>query len=371
MGPVGVMLRVGRKLALVDDGSGGVLVDLDGGNFFRVNQGGLRACVALLQAAPAHELEAEPRPQADDDREVTDVEVNQDATGAIAELTARGVTVELARREVEAVLAALQSAPPPRLRAGALWLRPDAAGGWLLGSGGRACLRIDVAPGGGRVRPVEGVGQLDWAAALVWAAPHLLVLGGRAVLHASAVRLDERAFAWSGLSGAGKTTLARALVEAGAGLVAEDLVVLATPVAGQEGGVRVLVDGEARIRAWASERAPTLAAGGEVDGASLLLAIEGVATVPLLRLGFVGAPVTRIARAQRFVEAPMAVPEVVARLLENGFAELATRQVWWAVLDGAGRLAAEVTCSSVLVPEGLPGLAEAAEDWVGRLRAGR
>ena len=369
MGPVGVMLRVGRKLALVDDGTGGVLVDLDGGAFFRVNQGGLRACVALLQAAPAHEREHEHEDE--HDREVTDVEVNQDATGAIAELTARGVTAELARREVGAVLAALQSAPPPRLRAGALWLRPDAAGGWLLGSGGRACLRIDVAPGGGRVRPVEGVGQLDWAAALVWAAPHLLVLGGRAVLHASAVRLDERAFAWSGLSGAGKTTLARALVTAGAGLVAEDLVVLATPVAGQDGGVRVLVDGEARIRAWAIERAPTLAAGGEVDGASLLLAIEGVATVPLLRLGFVSAPTTRIARAQRFVETPMAVPEVVARLLENGFAELATRQVWWAVLDGAGRLAAEVTCSSVLVPDGLTGLAEAAEDWVFRLRAGR
>lgn len=63
-------------------------------------------------------------------------------------------------------------------------------------------------------------------AALMWVAPKLLTLQGHMVLHASAVALGGRGMAFSGRSGAGKTTLARALAAGGASLLAEDSVVV-------------------------------------------------------------------------------------------------------------------------------------------------
>ena len=56
--------------------------------------------------------------------------------------------------------------------------------------------------------------------------PKLLALRGIRVLHASAVEIDGSLLVFSGQSGAGKTTSAKAFAQAGARLVSEDLLVL-------------------------------------------------------------------------------------------------------------------------------------------------
>src|SRR5206468_12508877 len=88
-------------------------------------------------------------------------------------------------------------------------------------------------------------------------APKLLFLRGLTVLHASACAAAGQLVAFSGTSQAGKTTTARAFADAGAALVAEDLVVLAPGSARPE----VALEGEARVRAWASATAAALAGG--------------------------------------------------------------------------------------------------------------
>jgi len=76
-------------------------------------------------------------------------------------------------------------------------------------------------------------------------------LRGAACLHASAVELDGRAIAIAGAAGAGKSTLAAALVGGGATLLAEDVVALADDV--KQAGVSsrlVCVPSYAGIRLW-------------------------------------------------------------------------------------------------------------------------
>jgi hypothetical protein len=71
-------------------------------------------------------------------------------------------------------------------------------------------------------------------------------LRGAACLHASAVEVEGRAIAIAGLAGAGKSTLAAALVTAGATLIAEDVVALRR----EEGGKLLCVPSYAGIRLW-------------------------------------------------------------------------------------------------------------------------
>ena len=59
-------------------------------------------------------------------------------------------------------------------------------------------------------------------------APKLLALRGEVVLHASAVALRGHVIAFSGFSGAGKTSTARAFARAGAQLICEDKLIVRT-----------------------------------------------------------------------------------------------------------------------------------------------
>jgi hypothetical protein len=56
--------------------------------------------------------------------------------------------------------------------------------------------------------------------------PRLLAVGGRLVLHASAVAVDGEAIAFIGPSGAGKSSMAAGWVQAGATLLADDFLLL-------------------------------------------------------------------------------------------------------------------------------------------------
>jgi hypothetical protein len=93
-------------------------------------------------------------------------------------------------------------------------------------------------------------------------APKLLFQRGVSVLHASACLVAGRGIAFAGVSGAGKTTTARAFAEAGATLVSEDLLIFSPT----QGPGMVVLGGESLVRAWAKGVAIQL---GNGDGAGV------------------------------------------------------------------------------------------------------
>jgi hypothetical protein len=80
---------------------------------------------------------------------------------------------------------------------------------------------------GRRLRSAPGAGMQEWQRMLIaQVLPFASVLHGLEVLHASAAVVDGGAVAFAGPSGAGKTSLALALSEAGAGFLADDVLAI-------------------------------------------------------------------------------------------------------------------------------------------------
>ena len=105
---------------------------------------------------------------------------------------------------------------------GGYLVRADGFGAYLVDRDGR---RVLLAPG-----PVE---SWRWQRLLLaQAVPVAALLQGLELFHASAVQLNGRVLAFTGASGAGKTTLAAQLLLAGATFVADD--VLAVERVGEE-----------------------------------------------------------------------------------------------------------------------------------------
>jgi hypothetical protein len=90
------------------------------------------------------------------------------------------------------------------------------------------------------------------------ALPLAALLRGRELLHASAVCLDDRAVAFLGPSGAGKTTIATQLVARGARLLTDDVLAVTTDDAtiwGHRGGAVARIDAAAIRRMSPAQRA--------------------------------------------------------------------------------------------------------------------
>jgi hypothetical protein len=99
---------------------------------------------------------------------------------------------------------------------GGYLVRADGFGSYLIVPDGR---RVLVAPG-----PVQ---SWRWQRLLTaQAVPVAALLQGLELFHASAVQIDGRVVAFTGASGAGKTTLAARLLLAGATFVADDVLAL-------------------------------------------------------------------------------------------------------------------------------------------------
>ena len=97
-------------------------------------------------------------------------------------------------------------------------------------------------PDGQRLKLSNDVGEM-LTSLLRALAPKLLALQGELVLHASAVELNGIVIAFTGASGAGKTTTARTLTEAGGQIVCEDQLWIAR----QNARVMVSAGGERAI----------------------------------------------------------------------------------------------------------------------------
>jgi hypothetical protein len=306
------------------DGSG-VLVDLATGSLYELNRVATRICAALARG---------------------------ETPESIADDLARsfGVPPRVAARDIRAVLKQL-TGDVAGLPHHPLTFRGDATG-YRMEYRGAPMLHLDR-DGHTLTRTAEA-GPLPHPPAqiLLWAAPHLLALLHRPVLHASAVERDDGVVAFCGASGAGKTTLARCLAEQGHPFISGDLLVLAR----EPDGLSVFPAGEAAIHAWAAEQAPLLDRPGTIDASGLTEAARGV-TRPLREVWLADAG-RRCGEA--IVTRPVPPAEALILLLRNGFGEIPAREIWQEMLEIMQAIVATTAVKEVTVPDGVAALRRAA-----------
>lgn len=190
---------------------------------------------------------------------------------------------------------------------------------------------------------------------LQWAAPHLLTLGDHLVLHASAVSTRAGVVAFSGASGAGKTTTAHIAAFDGA-LVSEDLVVL------DPSGGEVILEGERGVRAWIDAAAQRFAAGeARIDATALARIVDGP-RAPFVELLFLDAE--RRVPGRAFDVERVDPVAAVGLLLVNAFAEARTRDAWRHVFRSAVAIGTRVPVGCAIVPTGLDALVRALRTWM-------
>jgi hypothetical protein len=319
------------QFAIEPVGDDGVLIDLRTGGFFRLNPTATKACLALQQSASF-----------------------ADAASLLA------ASLEVLPAEAAALLESVQSqlaAPGVRTEpVGPFRYRPN-EGGYALEDNGRVVLTMDTS---GRTLRLEAhpdtlaFKMLDYVRAVT---PKLLHLRGVTVLHASACLLPEGLTAFSGRSGAGKTTTARAFERAGARLISQDLVVLtaaSTPA--------VVLDGESRAHAWAAATADTLAGGSVAE-----LSCGGLAHVtapgPELSLRAIWFVDSARRSGHGLQRQRLAAVDGTLALLANSFLGSESPESWRRHVRETHGIVASLALWDVTTPDGLDRLAAAARDY--------
>lgn len=305
--------------------SGGVVVDLETGNYFRVDSIAAAACAALSDG---------------------------EADSAVDKL-ARHLSVERphAGRIIADTLKALAAAPVVGTPAGPYHFHREDDGFGLWHDGKRV---VVVSDGELEITvPADGRGPLlEFYMRAV--APKILFIRGVSVLHASACAAHGKLIAFAGMSGAGKTTTARAFVDSGARSISEDLVVL------RPGAHRpsVVLDGEARVHAWAKSISARLAAGQAKAPSTDLFAVADGLHAPLDVVHFLD--VSRRHAGSTFELRRMGGPEGLLALMANDFLGDSSRDGWRRYFLLAQSMAASLDLIEANAPTGIPKLAGAA-----------
>jgi hypothetical protein len=206
-------------------------------------------------------------------------------------------------------------------------------------------------PAGQRVKLLNDVGEM-LTSLLRALAPKLLALQGEVVLHASAVELNGTVVAFTGASGAGKTTTARALAEAGGQIVCEDQLWVALR------NTRAMVSegGERAILAWVAEAVRELRLWGEVGcGGFSTIGRQGK-FLPLAEIGFIDA---RRRIGNRYLSKELRPWQTAGLVFRNSFHGSAERPTWIRQLECAAQIGSGTTGLELALPEGLDGLAAA------------
>jgi hypothetical protein len=177
-------------------------------------------------------------------------------------------------------------------------------------------------------------------------APKILALQGETVLHASAVSLGGKVIAFTGASGAGKTTTARALSAAGGAIVSEDLLWVETD------GSRVMVSesGERTIGAWVAETARRLRAGGEIDCRGFGASLRRGALLPLAEIGFLDV---RRRVGEGYLGRALRPWETAGLVFRNSFHGSAESQAWIRGLERAAKIGTASSGVELRLPDGL------------------
>jgi hypothetical protein len=326
-------LTCGEAYLVARFSSGGVVVDLGSGNYFRANRSGVTVCEIL---------------QTCDEQSVAELRIAE----------ALGISVLEARDAVANVVAALASGAMRGTPQGSFHFF-STENGYKLRHGSRYVLEVrgeNAAirlPIGGQV-PTPAVLEL-YVRAL---APKLLFQQGITVLHASACLAKGRLIAFAGLSGAGKTTTAHAFVQADARLVSEDLLLLSPG----DAGAKVILEGESAVRAWA-------------QSATAELIREPECPIPPISVGEVSrgprAPLDRILFLDRlrrigseFTTQELAEPDALIALMMHDFLGAAEPAACRRFLGDAAALVASVDTMEASAPRGTQGLALAARRYM-------
>ena len=325
--------RFDARYAVARYSTGGVVVDLQSGNYYRVNLTAALVCDALISGG--------------------------DAAGQVA----RGLGIS--RQEASMVIAdvttglsgpAVRSTPP-----GAYHFFPVAEG-YVLRHGDRTVLVVDAA--GQTIRrstddlPLHDPPLLEFYVRAL--APKLLFQRGVTVLHASTcLTKSGRLVAFAGLSGAGKTTTARAFSAAGLRLVSEDLMVF---VPGQS-EPRVALDAEVFIHGWAREiTARLLETGGDVSAGDLSRAAEG-ATTPV-------ETILCLDRSRRtgdtFFSRPLDPPDALVALMTHTFLGAREPENWRRYLASTSALISAIDTQEATAPDGVARLAAAVPAYISK-----
>lgn len=302
-----------ERFALARFDDGGVLLDLERGDFFVLNRSAARLCASMLCGA------AVPPPDVRSVLAQVDVP-SADTTGLPLDFTCEGPGYRMS-----------WNGEP------VLWLAED--GQTLRRAGGRI--------------PRDLTARL----CLLFAARHALLLRRQPLLHASSVSVDGRALVFLGESGAGKTTVARALSMAGCPLVSEDLGLLA--LRGDE--ILLLRGAESHVEHWARERGEEFAASDQAAFQCVALPnADECSPLPVAELYFLALP---RACGDRPSVRSLAAPDALGWLLQTGFGAVRRGNLWRGLLETGARVVGATPCKRLCLPQGLAAVHEAARRY--------
>jgi hypothetical protein len=241
------------RYALAEVGGGALMLDLLSGRTFALNESGTFIWRSWLSGRNAGEI-------------------------AVALASHYGLSAEHAKVDVDGALEVATQVDSRAARTDLHYARVDDQYVFWL----RDARMLVVDGAGGYVTVGDHVAdeKIPWL--LQALSPKILALRGHTVLHAAAVELNGSVIAISGESGAGKTTTAHALADAGATLVAEDK--LPILISGSQIGVSLV--GERVIADWVSSAARELRQSHRAD-CSLLDRAFAERIVPLAEIGFI------------------------------------------------------------------------------------
>lgn len=328
-------MTAGGSYLLERVSSGGLLLDLDSGSLFTLNEVAVFIWERRLQGQLASQI-----------------------AGELAR--SRGIAVAAAERDVAATLAPRASGRTTPLDPnGYTYLR--AGNGYLFSKQDIPVLFIDE-----EARQVTRADpRFDQAQLLdaLWSiSPKLLALAGGVALHASGVLSDGAVTGFSGESGAGKTTTARSVARAGARLFCEDKLLLRL-----EGGrVEAMAGLEDHIRQWARRTAEALTAGQPSD-ASVVADRPGAEWFPVRGIGLIAADRRAGAdiRARRLRD-----EEAAGELFYNCFHGSDRPDRWQQQLTVAAELSRRIEVLELTMPLGASALDAAAAGYLRALHPG-
>ncbi len=201
------------------------------------------------------------------------------------------------------------------------WYRHESLAGGDIYLGIPEVLQAIVSADGRLVRcaPVPGGDPRSFEAnALNFVLPTALTLQGEEPLHATVVRLDERAIGFLGDSGAGKSTLAAFLLAEGAELVTDDMLRIA-----YDGGEVIAYRGPPRLKLFdeqARQLLPAAARDAPFNPMSGKLLVEAACTrdkVPLSALFWLNEAPAAEAVSVRRVQGTEALKILLAAILHR------------------------------------------------------
>ncbi len=295
----------------------GLLIDRESGGVFRLNRTACEIWAALTAGK-------------------TIVEISRHLSRRF------GLDEQQAERDTRAVLQEVPDLPPKPIIDPFHWA--VTAHGYGFFEGERLVCEIDSTGAslwladGARPTEAEARGYLKSVA------PKILALRDVFILHASAVEIDGALLVFSGRSGAGKTTSARAFARTGARLASEDLLVLVpSPV-----GPQAVIGGEAAILAWIFEHAARLASAPEqaVSCEPLAHCAEGP-RLPIAQILLIDAG--RRAGERIELEA-LASPDALVALIESAYFASPDARHWRARFVPLRDLAGVAATSRVTMP---------------------